>query len=51
MKKTITKNQVIEDIKNNLLKLIFLKKNKFFVIINLILYFKYFKIKYLFIII
>ena len=48
MKKTITKNQVVEDTKINLLKLIFLKKNKNFVIINLILYFK---IKYLFIII
>ena len=41
MKKTITKNQVVEDTKINLLKLIFLKKNKNFVIINLILYFKY----------
>ena len=38
MKKTITKSQ--EDTKINLLKLIFLKKNKIFVI-NLILYFKY----------
>lgn len=48
MKKTIAKR--IEDTKINLLKLIFLKKNKIF-LINLILYFKYFKIKYLFIII
>ena len=48
MKKTIAKNQEIEDTKNKLLKLIFLKNNKIFVIINLILYFK---IKYLFIII
>ena len=50
MKKTIAKSQEIEDTKINLLKLIFLKKNKIF-LINLILYFKYFKIKYLFIII
>ena len=48
MKETIAKNQEIEVTKNKLLKLIFLKNNKIFVIINLILYFK---IKYLFIII
>lgn len=30
MKKTITKNQEVEDVKINLLKLIFLKKNKKF---------------------
>jgi hypothetical protein len=30
MKKTITENQEVEDVKINLLKLIFLKKNKIF---------------------
>ena len=30
MKKTITENQEVEDVKINLLKLIFLKKNKKF---------------------
>lgn len=38
MKLAITKIQEIEYTKNKLLKLIFLKNNKIFVIINLILY-------------